>query len=222
MDDVSTSACGGLHAVAILHGRDTRVTVASMTRRLVLAASLAVSAAAHAQPPPTVPHPGLVRVQTDTPESLAQWDRRLAHLVRTGALRVREERAGSTPAVRDQWLDQLHKGVPVVGTEVWRRLEGGVLTVAEGTIYEKIAVNPVPKLTRAEARLAVMALVPGSPGPSRPPELVVLPTAAGEYVLAYRARVFTGAGLVAHYLDASTGAIVLSETAAGAPPPVGR
>ena len=66
------------------------------------------------------------------------------------------------------------------------------------------------------------ALVPGSAGPSRPPELVVLPTAKGGYVLVYRARVFTGAELVVHYLDASTGAVVLSETAPDGRPPVAR
>ena len=194
-----------------------------MTTGLVLAASLAVAVFATAQTPsPALPHPGLVRVQADTPEARALWDRRLAGMVKVGALKVREERAPSPTAPRDQWLGQLHKGVPVVGAEVWRRLEGGLLTAAEGTIYERIKVNPVPKLTRAEARLAVTALVPGSPGPSRPPELVVLPTAAGGYALAYRARLFTGAELVVYYLDASTGAVVLSEPVTGAPPPVAR
>jgi hypothetical protein len=194
-----------------------------MTNGLVLAVILAMAASATAQPPsPAVPHPGLVRVQADTPEARAKWDRRLAAMVKVGALKVREQRATSPTAPRDQWLAQLYKGVPIVGAEVWRRVEGGVLTAAEGTIYEKIVVNPVPKLTRAEARLAAAALVPGSPGPSRPPELVVLPTAAGGYVLAYRARMFTGAELVVYYLDASTGEVVLSETVTGAPPPVAR
>ena len=189
----------------------------------MLVVSLAAVASANAQTPaPASPHPGLVRVHADTPESRARWDRRLADMIKVGALTVREQRAASPDAPRDQWLGQLHKGVPVVGADVWRRVEGGVLTAAEGTIYERIVVNPVPKLTRAEARLAIAALVPGSAGPSRPPELVVLPTAAGGYVLAYRARTFTGAELVVHYLEASTGAVVLSEAATGAPPPVAR
>ncbi len=193
-----------------------------MTRWLGLAVSVVVAVATHAQTPAPAAHPGLVRVQTDTPESRAQWDRRLARMVATGALKVRQQRAAASPTgPRDEWLDQLHKGVPVVGADVWRRLEGDMLAAAEGAIYEKIAVNPVPKLTRVEILAAVMTLVPDSAGPSRPPELVVLPTAAGRYVLAYRVRVFTGADLVVHYLDASTGAVVLSETAAG-PPPVAR
>ena len=192
-----------------------------MTRWLGLALSVVVAVATHAQTPAPALHPGLVRVLTDTPESRAQWDRRLARMVATGALKVRQQRAASPTGPRDQWLDQLHKGVPVVGADVWRRLEGDVLAAAEGVIYERIAVNPVPKLTRVEILAAVMTLVPDSAGPSRPPELVVLPTAAGSYVLAYRVRVFTGDELVVHYFNASTGAVVLSETAAG-PPPVAR
>ena len=126
-----------------------------MSRGLVLAVSVATAVAAHAQtkaPAQVAPHPGLVRVLADTPESRAEWDRRPgAHgqgRCAEGAGRARDIADGP----RDQWLDQLHKGVPVVGGDVWRRLEGGVLTAAEGTIYEKIAINPVPKLTRAEVR----------------------------------------------------------------------
>lgn len=193
-----------------------------MTRWLALAVSLVGAVSALAQTPaPEGQHPGLVRVQADTPESRAQWDRRLARMVASGALKVREQRAQSPAGPRDQWLDQLHKGVPVVGAHLWRRLEGDALAAAEGAIYERIAVNPVPKLTRVEILAAVTALVPGSAGPSRPPELVVLPTATGDYVLAYRVRVYTGTDLIVHYLDASTGAVVLSETATG-PPPVAR
>jgi len=194
-----------------------------MLRWFVLAVGVAAVVDTHAQTnAPDAPHPGLVRVQADTPQSRAEWDRRLSRMVATGALKVREERATSPTGPRDQWLDQLHKGVPVVGAEVWRHLEGGVLTSAEGTIYEKIAIDPVPKLTRAEILVAVTALVPGSAGPSRPPELVVLPTANGSYALVYRARVFTGAELVVHYLDASTGVVVLSETAPDGRPPIAR
>jgi len=192
-----------------------------MTRGFILAASLAAAVTAHAQTPAVPEHPGLVRVQADTPESRAQWDRRLARMVSSGALKVREQRDASPKGPRDQWLDQLHKGVPVVGGEVWRRLEGGALAAAEGTIYDKITINPVPKLTRLEVQAAVTALVPDSAGPSRPPELLILPTAKGDYALVYRIRVFNGTELVVHYLDASTGAVVVSERS-GPPPPGAR
>jgi hypothetical protein len=185
----------------------------------ILAGLLFVSGA-QAAAPAAVAHPGLVRVATETAEARAEWDRRLARMVRTGALKVRDARPTPGAATRDEWLVQLHRGVPVVGGDVWRRLDGKALASAEGVIYEKIAINPVPKLTRDEARDAVIALTPGSVGPGRRPELMVLPTSDGKYVLVYRARVFDGTTLTIRYLDASTGAVVLSEEAL--PPPVAQ
>ncbi len=183
---------------------------------LIVAGSLLASPAQEPAAPPPV-HPGLVRISTDTPEARADWERRLARMVRTGALKVRERKQTPGAATRDEWLAQLHRGVPVVGAEVWRRLDGTTLTAAEGVIYEKITVNPVPKITRDEAREAVIALTPGSAGPGRRPELVVLPTADGKYVLVYRARVFDGTNVTLQYVDASTGAVVFSEVELPAP-----
>lgn len=181
--------------------------------RWAAACVLACGVVLEAQSPPPAAHPGLVRVETDTPGALADWERRLVSMTRRGALKIREQRASADGAGRDEWLVQLHKGVPVEGAEVWRRFDGAALTEAGGVLYEKIAVNPVPKLTRVEAREAVAALSPGSAGPSRDPELVVLPTPDGRYALVYRSAVYDGSTLVTHYLDASTGAVVLSETA---------
>ena len=183
----------------------------------LIAAGLLV-AQAPAPPPPV--HPGLVRVTTDTPEARAEWERRLSRMVRTGALKVREQKPTPGAATHDEWLVQLHRGVPVVGAEVWRRLEGTALSSADGVIYEKIAVDPVPRLTRDEAREAVIALTPGSVGPGRRPELMVLPVADGKYVLVYRSRVYDGVALTTRYMDASTGAVVLTEDAM--PPPVAQ
>lgn len=167
-------------------------------------------------------HPGLERVAVETVEQRAAWETRLARMVRTGALRVRERRPGSAPGTQDQWLVQLHRGVPVHGAEIWRRLEGQSLVAAEGTLFKDVDVNPVPKLTRTEIVDALALLVPGTLGPSRPPELIVLPTADGRYALVYRARLFTGTALITYYLNADTGAVVLSEEAPGAPEPARR
>jgi hypothetical protein len=163
-------------------------------------------------------HPGLERIVVDTETQRAEWSTRLTRMVRIGALRLREQR-GTPPAPRDQWYLQLHKGVPVEGGEVWRRVEGTTLVAAEGTIYNDIRVDPVPRLTRKEILEAIAALEPGRLGPSRPPDLVVLPTADGGFALAYRARVFAGTTLTTYYLDASNGAVILKQEAASMPPP---
>jgi hypothetical protein len=167
-------------------------------------------------------HPGLERVAVETAGQREAWETRLARMVRTGALRIRERRPGSAPGTQDQWLVQLHRGVPVQGGEVWRRLEGQSLVAAEGALFKDIDVNPVPKLTRTEIVDALALLMPGTLGPSRPPELIVLPTPDGRYALVYHARLFTGTALTTYYLDADTGAVVLSEEAPGAPEPARR
>lgn len=187
---------------------------------LLVAAGVLASAGQPAPQSTVATHPGLERIVVETDAQRSAWSTRLARMVRTGALRVRDERA-PTPAQRDQWFIQLHKGVPVEGTEVWRRTEGATLVAAEGVIFNGIAVNPVPRLTRTEILAALAALVPGTLRPSRPPDLVVLPTADGAYALVYRARLFTGTALTTYYLDANTGAVLLKQEAP-APPPASR
>ncbi len=135
-------------------------------------------------------------------------------MIRSGALQLRDQRV-SAPGVRDEWFVQRHKGVPVEGTEVWRRLRDRTTVGIEGTMYRDIDIDPVPKLTRAEAQAALQALAPERLGPSRAPELVVLPDSDGAYTLTYKARAFSGTELVTHYLDARTGRLVRSEVAPG-------
>lgn len=166
-------------------------------------------------------HPGLERIVIDNEAQRAEWSMRLARMVRGGTLRLREQR-GKPPAPQDQWYIQLHRGVPVEGAEVWRKVEGTTLVAAEGTIFNDITIDPVPKLTRKEILEAIAALEPGTPGPSRPPDLVVLPTEGGGFALAYRARVFTGTTLTTYYFDAATGAVILRQDAPSMPPPASR
>jgi hypothetical protein len=182
-----------------------------------------VAALVAAQPPPpqAPAHPGLQRVVVETDQQRAEWQPRLARMIRAGALRLREQRA-LPPGQQDQWYVQMHKGVPVEGGQVWRRSDGTTLVAAEGTIYKDITIDPVPKLTRKEILDKVAALEPGTLGPSRPPDLVVLPTAEGGYALVYRARVFSGTTLATYFLDAATGAVILRQEAPPMPPPASR
>lgn len=161
-------------------------------------------------------NPQVERVQGDTAEALAEWDRRIPQMVRTGALRLREEREQPDGA-RDQWFDQLHRGVPVESGSLWRRVANRSTQAISGTLYRDIRVDPVPKLTRAEAEAAIQALAPERLGSSLPPDLLVLPKEDGAYVLVYRSRVFSGTGLVTYYVDATTAAIVRSDEMPGPP-----
>ena len=160
---------------------------------------------------------GREAIEATEGRALSEWDGRVAQMIHRGELKLREDEPSEDGTHRNQWYQQLHKGVRVEGGDVWRELTDGKTTALEGTVFSGITVDPVPKLTRAEALAAFQALTPDGAGPSLPPELIVLPRPDGTYVLAYRARIFTSAGATVYALDASTGAEVSREAEAEVP-----
>ena len=156
-------------------------------------------------------------IETPDNATRTEWDKRVAHMIRRGELKLREEQISPDGVRRDQWFVQLYKGVPVIGAEVWRQLEAKKAVALEGSVYNGIALNPVPRLTRQEAQDALTTLAGGGPGPSLPPILGILPRPDGTYVLVYQARLYSDAGLTLYSLDASTGAVVQQEAEPGAP-----
>jgi hypothetical protein len=177
---------------------------------LTLALILTAAATAQAQDPV---HPGRQVIDTTTPEGRAAWDRRVSAMIRAGELKLREHRRLPDGSARDEWFTQLHKGVPIEGAEVWRRTTTGDGSALEGVVFTDVKINPVPKLTRDEVLAALGLLEPGTLGPSLPPTLVVLPTADGAYALVYKSRLLVSGELTTYFLDATTGQVVVKETA---------
>ena len=173
---------------------------------------LALVAASLVPPPssPTAQAPQLTSITATTDEARADWDRKVAHLIRQGELTLREEQPSGDGTRREQWYEQRHKGVPVIGAEVWREIEGNNTIALEGSIYSGITLSVTPKLSVDEARVVFITLANGSPGPSLQPMLAVLPQ-PDKYVLVYRARVLAGGEVTFYSIDASTGAIVASD-----------
>lgn len=161
-----------------------------------------------ATPPSDVPK--VVSISTTDDAAVAEWDRKVSSLLRRGDLKLREEKPSEDGTRREQWYVQLHNGVPVLGTEVWREAEGKKTIAIEGTIYASIPISPKPRLSAEEARVVFIALAKGSPGPSQPPALAILPQPE-KFVLVYQARVLTGTELTLYSIDASTGDVVASE-----------
>jgi hypothetical protein len=187
---------------------------------LLVAFGLAVAQQPSAPAPSTSttaapPAPTTIDAQTDA--TRAEWDLKISHMVRRGELKLTKETPSEDGTRREQWFVQLHKGVPVVGTEVWRESEENKTVAIEGTLFTGIVLNPVPRLTREEALAAFVALANGGPGPSLAPVLMVLPQPAGKFVLVYQARVFTGTDLTLYAIDGSTGAVVQADREMGAP-----
>lgn len=151
-------------------------------------------------------HPGARAIGADTPEQAAAWDARITRMARRGELRAREITTDAFVANRRlHRYEQLYKGVPVFGGEMTRVVEGTAAVAAYGTLYEGIDINPVPKLTSIEAAELLERDTTGTLGPSRPPDLLVLPTDAGAYVLAYRSRVSSARDVRSILIDANTG-----------------
>ena len=191
--------------------RSLREISCACTLSLALVTTPALCAQTHPLPA------GREAIEATEGRALSEWDGRVAQMIHRGELKLREDELSEDGTHRNQWYQQLHKGVRVVGGDVWRELTDGKTTALEGTVFSGITVDPVPKLTRAEALAAFQALTPDGAGPSLPPELIVLPRPDGTFVLAYRARIFTSAGATVYALDASTGAEVSREAEAEVP-----
>jgi hypothetical protein len=156
-------------------------------------------------------HPGLVTINATEGAARDDWAGRIARMLASGSLRVRETSADTMmPGRTHQRLSQMYKGVPVFGGEVTRQMEGKQTLSVFGTLYDDIRIDPVPKLTTSEAAAVFQKLAGASLGPSRTPELIVLPTDDGGYRLTYRARIATPGDVMMYFIDANTGETVLS------------
>lgn len=152
------------------------------------------------------------RVAPRSLDGLRDWDRRVAADVRAGDLRRRSVRADTLlPGRSHERFDQYVRGVRVYGADLARQIDDRGQTVSVfGTLYDNITIPVVPSLGQAEAKRRIEALGSATLGESRQPELVILPTDGGRFVLAWHERIFspsTGT-LTAYFLDAHTGAVV--------------
>jgi len=78
-----------------------------------------------------------------------------------------------------------------------------------GLVYTGIRVDAEPGLSPQQAAAVVAEMTGAAIGPELAPELVVLPTDEGGYVLAYRLRVLTAHDLTVFFIDAATGGVAL-------------
>jgi len=156
-------------------------------------------------------HPGLTTIAASTSPDVEEWDQRVNRMVRSGELKLRETIQDTLVQGRThQRFAQMYKGVPVFGGDVSRQAEKGKTVSIFGTLYGDITIDARPALAADDAAAAFQKLSGTSLGPSRAPELMVLPTDDGGYRLTYRARVTTADDIVMTFIDAATGEAVLS------------
>ena len=104
-----------------------------------------------------------------------------------------------------QFLQQYHEGVPVLGAGVSRQLAGGATVSLLGTVETGIELDPQPRFQSAEALELLEQQTGAGALANALPELVIVQVPSGRYVLAYRA---TMRDLRTYYLDAHGGFIV--------------
>jgi Zn-dependent metalloprotease len=147
--------------------------------------------------------------------TLRGWDQYVTAMERDGSLaRIEITNDARVAGRTHERLAQRHRGVRVFGGELTRQRNGFGQTVSLfGTVYDQLAVDPVPAVSRTQAREALSGadggtlidLGPG--GEELAVELVVLPTAGATGTLAWMGRTMSAAdGLVYRvFLDARTG-----------------
>jgi Zn-dependent metalloprotease len=106
-------------------------------------------------------------------------------------------------------LSQFHEGLPVFGGEIARQMDGRAIVSVTGRLYEALDVEVNASITADRAnQLAVVAAGPGA-NVHGETTLGILPVENG-YRLVYRMRVLSAWEIRDLYVDADTGAILLS------------
>ena len=154
--------------------------------------------------------PRTLTVSAVDARALGEWDRRVAALTAAGELVARWERPDTlVPGRRHLRLAQVHRGVRVDGGELVVQTAGvGTISVF-GTLYEGVDVDAAPAVGAEHAVAVVEARAGVDLGPSRVPELRVLPLETGGYALAWRLRAATAAGVRLFYVSARDGRVLL-------------
>ena len=183
-------------------------------RRRGLVSCLVIAAAgiAAAQAPsrPGSPGSGAIAVTSQNGTSLRSWDATVEAMRRDGDLVLSRTRADTVLQghVHERY-QQYANGIRVVGGEITRQSAGGVTTSIFGQLQQVSDVADRPDLSEDAARDRFRALSPRQTADDRPIELVILTKDDGSHALAYTTHVWTTAGWMRTYLDATSGEVLL-------------
>jgi Zn-dependent metalloprotease len=106
-------------------------------------------------------------------------------------------------------LGQLHEGLPVFGGQVVRQMDGRATVSVTGRLYEDIAVDLTPSISPARANAAAIASLGAGANVRGGTTLGILPVPGG-YRLVYLMQVLSEWAIRDVYVDAHSGAVVLS------------
>jgi Zn-dependent metalloprotease len=148
----------------------------------------------------------IAAVQDALPETLARIDAMLS----LGRLNITGIADDTMIAGRSiERLGQFHEGLPVFGGQAVRQMDGRAIVSVTGRLYEDIAVDLMPSISPARANAAAIESLGAGANVRGDTTLGILPVAGG-YRLAYRMQVLSDWAIRDVYVDAHSGAVVLS------------
>lgn len=156
--------------------------------------------------------PQLTTVVASEAASIRAWDTHVDAMLRSGELDIRRSEGDTLVTGRTHTrLQQLHRGVPVIGAELTRQTDeiGSTVSIF-GTTYPDIDIDVSPALSADDAIAVVAAKSGVKPGPLHPPTLCLFPTGDG-FRLAFQSSAFSVEGGTTYIIDALDGSI-LEET----------
>ena len=142
-------------------------------------------------------------------ESLRASGARVDDMLRSGELDLlRVDDDTQIPGRTHERLAQRYKGLPVVGGEIVRQLDGSNLRTQFGRVYDGVAVDVSPRIdAAAAASVALVAHGGEAEATAGPGVLGVLPTQRGDYALVWQFKVRTSRDIRAIMVNAATGAL---------------
>src|SRR5262249_49912567 len=148
--------------------------------------------------------PTALAATRDAPSELRIADQHVDQLIRSRDLRIRETvRDTMMPDRVHERFDQYVRGVRIVGGDLMRQgARDGTISVF-AVLHAGVDLDVNPRLTGADARIAIRRAVSGEPRDADP-ELVVLPMSDG-YHLAYFGQAVTDVEVVDAFVDANDG-----------------
>jgi bacillolysin len=157
---------------------------------------------------------GATTIAATDGSSLRSWDSSVDAMLRSGELRPRRIDPDAQLAGRThERMEQFFKGVRVRGGDVVRQVDGGLTLSIFGTIFPDVSLDVTPKLSVQQAA-AIVKRESGIDLPAaRLPTLLILPQDDG-YRLVYTATAVTANGAFEYFIDAASGAIVMTLDAA--------
>jgi bacillolysin len=178
-----------------------------------LAACLILVGLSVASGPPAAQEPAkspLTAIAATGGPELRTWNTLVESMVRDGSLRLRKTQDDPMmPGHRSERYDQYFKGVRVWSADIVRVVASDVPQTMFGMLAAGIAISVEPTLVDEDLTARYAAIAGEEGHVLSQPELLVLPTDAGRYVLAYRAVVAAGGAVESVFIDAHTGVEVM-------------